>query len=804
MIDAQLLAGLNPRQREAVEYRGQALLIVAGAGSGKTSVLTRRIAGLLSTREAFPSQILAITFTNKAAAEMRERVEQLVGTHAADGMWISTFHSACVRVLRRQAEAMGYKSGFTIYDAADSKALVKRLIRELDADALGFTPGGVLSRISRLKNELTDLDAFARGVDDSDPRELGFLELYRRYTAALRRANALDFDDIIGETVYLFRAFPEVAALYRRRFRHVLVDEYQDTNHAQYALIRELTAPVDAEVADRVEALHGFQRGLRDADGSIPAASLTVVGDSDQSIYAFRGADIRNIVEFEQDFPSAHTILLEQNYRSTQTILDAANAVIANNFDRKAKSLFTDVGAGDRIIGYTGYSGHDEAQFVADEIEALRRSGVGHPQIAVFVRTNAQTRPLEEVFIREGVPYRLVGGTRFYERAEVKDAFAYLTLAVNPDDDLALRRIVNTPKRGVGDATVAALQAKADREGVPLREVIREPEELGLGPRVTLALGDLSRLIDEAALLATGVVGDGEDRIPARPPHEVLVHLLAKSGLHAALAGSDDPQDQARAENLDELVSQAKEFRVQFPEGTTIDYLTNVALFAAADELEGDAGGKVTIMTLHTAKGLEYDAVFITGIEESLLPHRISLNEPGGLSEERRLFYVGITRARKRLFLSLATSRAAYGDVSVAMPSRFLAEIPGELIDWRDSGGGAFGGGGELGFRGGSGGRAGTGLSRTSGRTGSGGPDRPARALGESTRPKTEWRSAVGAIRDNGDLRLAVGDRIRHDDFGEGRVVNVVENGPRTVAEVEFESRGRKRLLVKVAPIAKL
>ena len=809
MIDAALLTGLNPRQREAVEYRGQALLIVAGAGSGKTSVLTRRIAGLLATREAYPSQILAITFTNKAAAEMRERVEQLVGKDAAEGMWISTFHSACVRILRRQAEAMGYKAGFTIYDAADSKALVKRLIRELDADSLGFTPGGVLARISRLKNELTDLDSFARNVDDSDPRELGFLELYRRYTQALRRANALDFDDIIGETVYLFRAFPEVAALYRRRFRHVLVDEYQDTNHAQYALIRELVAPVDAETADRVEALHGYQRGLRAPDGSIPGASLTVVGDSDQSIYAFRGADIRNIVEFEHDFPAAQTILLEQNYRSTQTILDAANSVIANNFDRKAKNLFTDIGSGERIVGYTGYSGHDEAQFVADEIEALGHGGVPYPQVAVFVRTNAQTRPLEEVFIREGIPYRLVGGTRFYERAEVKDAFAYLTLSVNPDDDLALRRIINTPKRGIGDATVAALQAKADREGVPLREVLREPEALGLGPKLTLAIGDLSRLIDEAALLATGVVADSEDRIPPKPPHDVLIHLLTKSGLHAALSGSDDPQDQARAENLDELVSQAKEFRVQYPEGTTIDYLTNVALYAAADELEGEAGGKVTIMTLHTAKGLEYDAVFITGVEESLLPHRMSVNEPGGLAEERRLFYVGITRARKRLFLSLATSRAAYGDVSIAMPSRFLTEIPGELIDWRDSGGGGFGGTRAIGGPSTRGftPRSGTGFRSAGERPRSLSALRQVQEPRNSEskgRPKTEWKSPLGAIRDNGDLKLAVGDRIRHDDFGEGRVVNVIENGPRTVAEVEFESRGRKRLLVKVAPIQRL
>jgi len=794
-IDPALLEGLNERQREAVEYRGRALLIVAGAGSGKTSVLTRRIAGLLSSREAWPSQILAITFTNKAAAEMRERVEHLVGG-AADGMWISTFHSACVRILRRQAEAMGLKAGFTIYDAADSRALVKRIIRDADLDSFGFTPGGVLSRISKLKNELTDLESFARNVDSTDARELGFLEIYRRYTEALRRANALDFDDIIGETVYLFRAFPEVAALYQRRFRHVLVDEYQDTNHAQYALIRELVRPVDADVADAVEAKQGWAPALRAPDGSIPGASLTVVGDSDQSIYAFRGADIRNIVEFEQDFPEAHVILLEQNYRSTQRILDAANAVIANNFDRKAKRLFTTSGSGEPIVGYTGYSGHDEAQFVADEIESLRDAGMDYSQIAVFVRTNAQTRPLEEVFIREGVPYRLVGGTRFYERAEVKDAFAYLTLVANPDDDLALRRIINVPKRGIGDATVAALQARADRVGVPLREVLREPEELGLGPKLQAAIRELDVLLDEGTRMAAD-----------RPPHEVLMHVLTASGYHAVLKASRDPQDEARAENLDELVSQAKEFRNQYPEATLIDYLTSVALFAAADELDaaedatgnaaGGARGKVTIMTLHTAKGLEYDAVFITGVEEELLPHRMSLLEPGGIAEERRLFYVGITRARKRLYLSLATSRASFGDVSVAMPSRFLSEIPGDLIEWRGdrrSQGGWSGGGGfrSLGDRGAPR-RPAIGASasgRTSGR--------------DPAKPKTEWRTPIGAVRDNGDLKLAVGDRIRHTDFGEGRVANVIENGPRTVAEVEFDGGARKRLLVKVAPIEKL
>jgi DNA helicase-2/ATP-dependent DNA helicase PcrA len=767
-LDDALLAGLNPQQREAVEYRGQSLLIVAGAGSGKTSVLTRRIAGLLQAREAWPSQILAITFTNKAAAEMRERVRALVGDQS-EGMWISTFHSACVRILRRQAESMGMKQSFTIYDTQDSRALLKRIIKELDADTLGFTAGGASSRISKLKNELTDAETFARSANVDDPKESGFLEIFRRYTAALRRANALDFDDIIAETVYLFRAFPDVAALYQRRFRHVLVDEYQDTNHAQYALIRELVRPVKPELVPQ-----GTLMKL-DGSGGIPGASLTVVGDSDQSIYAFRGADIRNIVEFERDFPNSKVILLEQNYRSTQNILDAANGVISNNFDRKAKNLFTVVGAGDKIIGYTGYSGHDEAQFVADEIEKLRSAGLSLNDVAVFVRTNSQTRPLEEIFIRSAIPYRIPGGTRFYERAEIKDAMAYLIQVANPDDDLALRRIMNVPKRGIGPATEASLQAYADRVGVPLREALLDAGELGMGPKVTAAIVELGTILDDAGKVAATAA-----------PHDILTDILNRTGYHAQLKASGDAQDAARAENLEELVSQAREFRTITPAGTLIDFLTGIALFAAADEID-DGDGTVSIMTLHTAKGLEYDSVFLTGLEEDLLPHRMSSNEPGGLAEERRLFYVGITRAKKRLYLSLAASRASFGDVSVSLPSRYLQEIPARLIEWRQSGGGG-------GFR--AGGRA----VRAAPMRDSYGSLAPA-----PPRVKTEWTSAVtGVVRDNGDLTLEVGGRIRHADFGDGSVTAVTGEGPRRVAEVQFDTAGRKRLLIKIAPIEKI
>ena len=759
-----LLEGLNPEQREAVVYRGPALLIVAGAGSGKTRVLTHRIASLIESREAWPSQILAITFTNKAAAEMRERVESLLG-QASEGMWISTFHSACVRILRREAEAFGFTQNFTIYDSADSRVLIKRIIKQLDADT------------------------FARTANFNDPAEAMFVEIFRQYTRSLAAANAFDFDDLIGQTVYLFRAFPKVAALYQRRFRHVLVDEYQDTNHAQYSLIRELTravAPDDVPVDTRMST-----NGM----GGIDGASLTVVGDSDQSIYAFRGADIRNITEFERDFPQSKVVLLEQNYRSTQNILTAANAVISHNFDRKDKKLWTSIGDGDKIVGFTGYSGHDEAQFVADEIQKLHEEGTAYSEIAVFYRTNAQTRALEEILIRSAVPYRIMGGTKFYERAEIKDAMAYLIAVANPADVLALRRILNTPKRGIGPATETALANFAESHGVTFREAMRRASELGLGPKVTQAILALSRMLDEVALLMDPDRPEGRTTVG-----DLVTTLLEKSGLVQALRASKDAQDEARAENVEELVAVTKEFSRNNPEGQLVDFLTEVSLVAAADELD-DSSGTVSLMTLHTAKGLEYDSVFLTGVEEDLLPHRMSANEPGGPAEERRLFYVGITRARRRLFISLAMTRAQFGEVNVAMPSRYLQEIPAELIDWKQSPGMATSRGGTqpraLNARregGGYGGRS---------RSSSGFEDP---ALPPPPRPKTQWANTVtGQVRDNGDLELAFGDRIRHTDFGDGRVTGVTGEGRKRIAEVQFDGpAGRKRLLIKIAPIEKL
>ncbi|GMA28152.1 ATP-dependent helicase [Arenivirga flava] len=789
-----LFAGLNPQQREAAEYRGESLLIVAGAGSGKTSVLTRRIAGLLRSGEAWPSQILAITFTNKAAAEMRERVEALVG-QAAEGMWISTFHSACVRILRREAENFGYLKSFTIYDSGDQRALIKRIIKQLEADTLGFTVSSVSGKISNLKNELADVDSYARTANMDDPNEVMFIEIFRRYTATLSAANAFDFDDLIAQTVYLFRAFPHVAALYQRRFRHVLVDEYQDTNHAQYALVRELTRPVEPDEVLRLEEQGQHVERLRDVNGAIPGASLTVVGDSDQSIYAFRGADIRNIIEFERDFPRSKVILLEQNYRSTQTILDAANAVISNNFDRPEKKLWTAVGAGEKILGYTGYSAHDEAQFVADEIAKLREDGMAYKDIAVFYRTNAQTRALEEILIRSAVPYRVLGGTKFYERAEIKDVLGYLLAVANPFDELALRRIMNAPKRGIGPATETALASHAEREQTSLRQALRDARQLGLGPKVTTAIEGLAELLDEAAVLAgTAALEPGREATasaaPPAPVAQVLQLLLDRSGYLEILRNSRDPQDEARAENVEELLSVTKEFQRNNPDGTLVDFLTEVALVAAADELD-DTSGTVSLMTLHTAKGLEYEAVFLTGVEEDLLPHRMSAGEPGGPAEERRLFYVGITRARKKLHLSLAMTRSQYGDTSVAMPSRYLQEIPADLIDWKQSPGMATSRGGTQ--------------PRALNARRVGGSTREPDALSPSNRPKREWPNAVtNQVRDNSALELAVGDRIRHSDFGEGRVSGMTGEGAKRVAEVQFDAAGRKKLLVKIAPIEKL
>lgn len=829
-----LLEGLNPAQERAVVSRGPALLIVAGAGSGKTRVLTHRIAHLIRGREAWPSQILAITFTNKAAAEMRERIGDLLGG-AAEGMWVSTFHSACVRILRREAEKFGYVSGFTIYDSADSRALLKRIIKETDADSYGFTPANSGSKISKLKNELQDVDSFRATMNAADPRERIFAEIFTMYEQELRRANAFDFDDLIGQTVHLFRAHPDVAARYQRRFRHILVDEYQDTNHAQYSLIRELTKPIaPAQVADLMPPVRAIE--LQD-DGTIAPASLTVVGDSDQSIYAFRGADIRNIVEFERDFAGAEVVKLEQNYRSTQNILSAANAVIGNNFDRQEKNLFTTSGDGAKIVGFTGYSQHDEARFVAEEIEDLHRAGLAYGDVAVFYRTNSQTRALEELLIRSAIPYRVLGGTKFYERAEVKDAMSYLTSIANPYDPIAWSRLLGAPKRGIGPMAEAHLAMFQEQHGLNFHEAMARAGEISqLGPKLratVLALADMLARATQMALSGGTTDVEGEEAAPA-PVGDVLKLILDETEMIEKLRAKRDPQDDARAENLEELLAVAREFDVKHPGAGLLAFLTEVSLVAAADDLD-DTSGTVSLMTMHTAKGLEFKAVFITGVEEGLLPHQMSVDEAGGVNEERRLMYVGITRAREKLYLSLASTRATFGDIQAAMPSRFLQEIPEGLIDWRQSPGEVTGRGGtqsralnaprgngggyaqrssrdsNVSF-GGTGGAAGYGSSAAVGEPASGNMQSALDKWRERKAAAKEAQRSGGGFpntiamgaRDNGNLELAPGDRIRHDDYGDGRVSSVTGEGTKRIAHAVFETVGERKLLIKLAPIVKL
>ncbi len=654
-----LLEGLNDQQREAVVHHGSPLLIVAGAGSGKTRVLTHRIGWLLGSRGVQPGQVLAITFTNKAAAEMRERVEALVGARARV-MWVSTFHSACVRILRREATAVGLKSTFSIYDAADSQRLMSMVMRDLDLDPKRYPPRSFSHRVSSLKNELIDFETFAARAGEN-PYDRMVAEAYTRYQQRLRQANALDFDDLIMTTVNILQAFPDVAEHYRRRFRHVLVDEYQDTNHAQYQLVKELVGPVHAEGESY----------------TVPPAELAVVGDADQSIYAFRGATIRNIVEFEQDYPDARTILLEQNYRSTQTILRTANSVIAQNAARRPKNLWSTSGDGARIAGYVADNEHDEASFVARTIDELGDGqGVRPGDVAVFYRTNAQSRALEEVFVRVGLPYKIVGGTRFYERREVKDALAYLRVISNPTDTVNLRRILNVPKRGIGDRAAACMSALAERERIPFIAALGRPDDApGIATRSVTAVRAFTTLLEGLQEVHESGSGVGE----------LLEAVLDRSGYLTELRESQDPQDETRVENLAELVAVAREFDENYPEGSLQDFLEQVSLVADADEIPNgqDDGGVVTLMTLHTAKGLEFPVVFLTGMEDGTFPHLRSLNDDTELQEERRLAYVGITRARGRLYLSRAAVRSAWGAPQYNPASRFLDEVPHDLLDWQ-------------------------------------------------------------------------------------------------------------------------
>ncbi|GAA0988531.1 DNA helicase PcrA [Nocardiopsis tropica] len=763
----QLLEGLNGPQRDAVTHSGAPLLIVAGAGSGKTRVLTHRIAHLMAERGVRPGEILAITFTNKAAAEMKERIQALLGVRAANTMWTMTFHSACVRILRREAHRLGYPSSFTIYDSADSARLMQLVCKEMDLDPKRFPPKSFSFQVSNLKNELVDYDTAAEQAQTEQEKKLA--EAYQLYQRRLHEAGAMDFDDLIMVTVNLFQMFPDVAEYYRRRFRHVMVDEYQDTNHAQYAFVRELVGA--AEDSDT---------------GVVPPAELCVVGDADQSIYAFRGATIRNILEFERDFPSARTILLEQNYRSTQNILSAANAVISRNTGRREKKLWTDQGDGALITGYVADNEHDEASFVVSEIDALSDNGIKYSDVAVFYRTNTAARVLEEVFIRHGVPYKVVGGVRFYERKEVRDLVAYLRAIDNPNDTVSLQRIVNTPRRGIGDRAQACLTVHAENRGTNFNQAIEDAVDGGvamLNPRSRNAIATFSGLMTELRRIAADEESDIGDLLDA---------VVEKTGYRAELEGSSDPQDGARLENIEELISVAREFSAQdftdavveegTPEpGSLAAFLERVSLVADADQVPDDDAGVVTLMTLHAAKGLEFPAVFVTGWEDGQFPHMRALGDENELAEERRLAYVGITRARERLYVSRAMIRSTWGDPMQNPESRFLAEIPQHLIDWR---------------------RTEPVRSQFAGSRGVFGGDRESwggqRTWGDKRGGSdAAWKSkkAPKPTRRANKLTLGVGDRVSHDSFGLGTVTAVTGTGPMERVTLDFGSAGTVTLM---------
>jgi DNA helicase-2/ATP-dependent DNA helicase PcrA len=778
----KLLEGLNGPQRDAVIHSGAPLLIVAGAGSGKTRVLTSRIAYLLAARDVHPGEIIAITFTNKAAGEMKERVASLVGGRARL-MWVSTFHSACVRLLRAEHEHAGLKSTFSIYDADDSRRLMQLVGRELDLDPKRYTARSLAAQVSNLKNELIDPEAFEATA--SGPQQRTIAEAYALYQRRLREAHALDFDDLIMGTVHLLRSHPDVAEKYRRRFRHVLVDEYQDTNHAQYALVKEL-------VGDTGE--------------------LCVVGDADQSIYAFRGATIRNILEFERDFPNARTILLEQNYRSTQTILSAANSVIDRNTDRKPKRLWSDQGAGEQIVGYVADTEHAEADWVAREIDRLcDHAGLRPADVAVFYRTNAQSRVFEEMFIRFGLPYKVVGGVRFYERKEVRDALAYLRAIANEDDTVSIRRVLNTPRRGIGERAEACVEALASREGISFGAALRRAASApGISTRSANAIADFIAILDEIRLLAvTGL------------PEEVLEAVLERSGYLAELEESADPQDAGRVENLQELVSVAREYTERTestalavaaeqsvegaPAPTLAGFLEQVALVADADQVPSDDpehAGVVTLMTLHTAKGLEFPVVFLSGLEDGVFPHLRSLGDRKELEEERRLAYVGITRARQRLYISRAMTRSAWGQPQYNPPSRFLEEFPSELVRWERtdtaytswSGGGGAGGGGV-------GGRASApAQARSSSFTG--GTPKAAQLAAKLGLDASKLATASELARVDVPS-LSAGDRVNHQRYGLGRILAVEGHGVRAQAQVDFGDQVMW-IVLRHAPIEKM
>ncbi|WEV73080.1 UvrD-helicase domain-containing protein [Bifidobacterium sp. ESL0790] len=899
----ELVGDLNEQQAKAVQYRGPALLIGAGAGSGKTRVLTRRVAWILSQFGAWPSQILAITFTNKAAAEMRERLEALIGP-VAQRMWISTFHSACVRILRRDGKAIGLSSSFSIYDTADCQRLIKLICTSLNIDQKRYTPRSILAKISDYKNNLQSSSGLLKQyAPDYKPGQRGYqlgrydnveelyAVVYAEYQYRLAAANAVDFDDLIVRTVELLHDHPEVADYYHHKFRYILVDEYQDTNHAQYMLVRELSGIDD----DKRPAMGSAVAGAAGREGP---AWVTVVGDSDQSIYAFRGADISNIQDFEKDFPGALTIMLEQNYRSTQTILDAANAVIAKNSGRKSKKLWTALGKGEPIVGYAADNAQQEGGWIANEIANLRsENGYRYSDIAIMYRANAQSRALEEALINAGIPYQLVGGTRFYERREVKDAIAYLQAITNPADSVNMRRIMNTPKRGLGARAESMVAEYAEMHSVPFWEGVEHMEDIpDLPTRTRTKLREFRELMHGLAQFAS----EHDSK-----PSEIVAEVLNKSTLLEELERSNDPQDASRVENLSQLQSVAAEFEQKTPDASLAAFLETTALVADSDQLpdEGEDTGKVTLMTLHTAKGLEYPVVFLTGMEQGTFPHSRSLEDEQELSEERRLAYVGITRAKQRLYVTRAAVRSQWGQANDMMPSQFLDEIPDNLIEWKRreagvermrsgwtngggdfddefggwddddgfSGGTTFGGsssssaygshgsgrsghsgyGSSYGSRSGSsygschssygsgssshygsgygsGSHYGSSSSRSgygsgygshssggssygsrygSSSYGSGSRTRGGKVTTRHTAPKSSRSVPASALKKDNRLDISdfsIGDKITHDQYGLGTVVDTQDKGRNSIITVDFGSDGVKRLMLRVAPIEKL
>jgi len=726
------LDALNPDQRDAVLHPTGPLLVVAGAGSGKTRVLTQRIAYLIANG-AHPMHILAITFTNKAAQEMRDRVQALVGP-VAKQMWVSTFHSACVRILRAQAEHLGYPKTFSIYDQSDAQRLVGYCIRDLGLDPKRYSARGVQARISLWKNELVIPHDAAQQVNNTIDQK--YVDVYREYQKRLERAGAMDFDDLLTNVVRLFRQHPDILRVYQERFKHILIDEYQDTNMAQNAIVVMLGA------------LHH---------------NVCVVGDSDQSVYRFRGADFRNILEFENAFPEVTTVVLAQNYRSTQTILDAANAVITNNAGRKPKDLWTDQGKGEKIVRYFANDEFDEAKWVIARLKELHDDEHRKwSDLAVFYRTNAQSRVLEESLTHGGVPYKVVGGTKFYDRREIKDALAYLRLASNPLDEVSIKRVLNVPKRGIGDTTVAKVDVYANETGISFALALRRAAEAGVGAAGVRGINTFMQLLDECqTMLEEG-------------PGPVLRHAMERSGYLAELVAEDTVESAGREENVQELIGVASEF-MQVDE-----FLEQVALVADTDQI--DSENHVTLMTLHSAKGLEFPVVFIVGVEEGIFPHNRALTDPVELEEERRLAYVGITRAKERLVLSHAWSRSLFGNTNYNPPSRFLAEIPDELIEREgntDSGADSQ----RYSYRS----QADRGYAPTTrlSRTG------PSVAPVSSAHMQTESHG------------LRIGDEIVHPTFGEGIIINIRGQGEKAEAAIRFRLVGEKHLSLAWAPLKK-